>query len=424
MKELEYVSALHQTSMPNTRPDGTISSLDVLRYLKSRHSLEISHLQGRDIVQGLGGGFLCEAVKEELVAEQTQRHQAEPMTGKKESTKSFWKRKSREDEIRQEAEEGEMDVQAELLNPTFEYLDLVQTTSILLIPVLAGIAQKWKQKNERVVYSGVSFYSALEEEQGGNSNGPPETYNQGGQEDRVADESSLKNLIRDVLQILLKNSEPIDGPSGKEAPFVTPGLVEGLLFENQEEERAKDSALIQRMVDVAHSPSGRLDEEAFLNALASDLNSYEDGCEVMPLLTKKKITNEASRRDEEEPKTRPAEVTKINTLRVIDSVVDDYASRAVHLLIWLFFLATSVVFVSVLNTSNAFETGCQKNGDQSFVCTLSSTISVWYVKMTDTLLETNSVLCSCSSRTHKPTKFALMKQVDHGPCFHRQWFNR
>jgi hypothetical protein len=147
MKELEYVSALHQTSMPNTRPDGTISSLDILRYLKSRHSLEISHLQARNIVLGLGGGLLCEAVMEELVAEQTQLQQAEPTTAKMWTAKSFWKRKSREEEIRQEAEEEEMDVQAELLNPTFVYLDLVQTASMLLIPTLAGIAQKWKQRN-------------------------------------------------------------------------------------------------------------------------------------------------------------------------------------------------------------------------------------------------------------------------------------
>lgn len=363
MKELEYVSALHQTSMPNTRPDGTISSLDILRYLKSRHSLEISHLQARDIVLGLGGGLLCEAVMEELVAEQTQLQQTEPTTAKMGTAKSFWKRKSREEEIRQEAEEEEMDVQAELLNPTFVYLDLVQTASMLLIPTLAGIAQKWKQRNEL-------FDLALEGEQSGDAN-------VGGQkeEDRViVDDSSLKNLIQDVLHILFKNSEPCKG-----APLVTSELVEGLLLENQEGERAKDSALIQRMVDAARSPSGLLDEEAFLNALTSDLNGYEDGCEVMPSLTKKNTTKEASG-DEEEPKTNPAEVTKIDALRVIDSVVDEYASSAMLLLIWLFYLSSSTMFISLLNSTTAFEAGCIKNGETSFGCTLLSTIYSWYVK--------------------------------------------
>lgn len=388
MKELEYVSALHQTSMPHTRPDGTISSLDIVRYLKSRHSLEISHPQARDIVLGLGGGSLCEAVIEELiVAEQTQQLQD---ANKPMMTKSFWKRKSRDEEIRQEAQEEEMDVQAERLNPTFAYLDLVQTASILLIPTLAGIAQTRKQRSNERMVSGAGESSvdpALEEQPhgaGDSNGGPPETFDQGGQqeEDHVVDDSSLKNLMQDVLHILFKNSEPFDGQSGKGgAPLVTPELVEGLLLENQEEERAKDSALIQRMVAAAHSSSGRLDEEAFLNALTSDLNGYEEGCEVMPsLITMKRTTKEASPGDEEEPKTNPVEVTKIDPLLVIDSVVDEYASVAMLLLTWLFFLASSTTFLSVLNSTSAFEAGCKENGEESFGCTLLSTIYTWYVK--------------------------------------------
>jgi hypothetical protein len=369
--------------MPNTRPDGTISSLDILRYLKSRHSLEISHLQARDIALGLGGGILCEAVREELVAQHTQLQEAGPMTASMgTATKSFWKRKSREEEIRQEAEEEEMDVQAELLNPTLAYLDLVQTASILVIPALAGIAQKWKQRSQSMV-------SGLEEQpRVGDSNALPETSRQGGQkeEDRVVDDSTLKSLIQDVLQILCKNSEPVNDQSGKGGapgapgtPLVSSELVQSLLLEYQEEDRAKDSALIQRMVDAAHSPSGRLDEEAFLNALTSDLKGYEDGCEVMPSLTKKKTTKEAQE-DEEEPKPSPAAVTKIDPLLVIDSVVDEYASLAILLLIWLFYLAASLIFITLLNASSAFEAACKKNGDDSFGCELLSTIYRWYVK--------------------------------------------
>ena len=56
LAELEYVAALHQTSLQGTRTSATISSLDVVRYLRSRHGLVVDHTtQGHDIVRGLGG---------------------------------------------------------------------------------------------------------------------------------------------------------------------------------------------------------------------------------------------------------------------------------------------------------------------------------------------------------------------------------
>jgi hypothetical protein len=57
VKELEYISALHQTCLPETRENGTVSSLDVQRMLVSRHGVEITHSQAIDIVRGLGGGI-------------------------------------------------------------------------------------------------------------------------------------------------------------------------------------------------------------------------------------------------------------------------------------------------------------------------------------------------------------------------------
>ena len=63
LKEFEYIAALQQTCPDYTRVSATISSLDVMRFLKSRYSLEITHGQAIDIVKGLGGGILSQDVR-------------------------------------------------------------------------------------------------------------------------------------------------------------------------------------------------------------------------------------------------------------------------------------------------------------------------------------------------------------------------
>ncbi|KAL7555658.1 hypothetical protein ACA910_006160 [Epithemia clementina (nom. ined.)] len=55
VKELEYIIALHQTSK-ETRANATVSSMDIVALLRSRHSLQITHEQAIQIVRSLGGG--------------------------------------------------------------------------------------------------------------------------------------------------------------------------------------------------------------------------------------------------------------------------------------------------------------------------------------------------------------------------------
>ena len=55
VKELEYVIALQQTS-EETRANATVSSMDIVALLQSRHSLTISHEQAIELVRRLGGG--------------------------------------------------------------------------------------------------------------------------------------------------------------------------------------------------------------------------------------------------------------------------------------------------------------------------------------------------------------------------------
>lgn len=39
VKELEYIAALHQSCIPRTRRNGTVSSIDILRFFRSRFGL-------------------------------------------------------------------------------------------------------------------------------------------------------------------------------------------------------------------------------------------------------------------------------------------------------------------------------------------------------------------------------------------------
>lgn len=70
VKELEYVSALHQTAKL-VRRDGSIDATDIKVYLRSRFGIEVTHRQVCDtILQGMGGGSDDEEVLDlmEMVA--------------------------------------------------------------------------------------------------------------------------------------------------------------------------------------------------------------------------------------------------------------------------------------------------------------------------------------------------------------------
>jgi hypothetical protein len=55
--ELEYVSALHQTTKTEIRRDGSIKAVDIINFLRSRYGIDITEVEvRRTILQGLGGG--------------------------------------------------------------------------------------------------------------------------------------------------------------------------------------------------------------------------------------------------------------------------------------------------------------------------------------------------------------------------------
>ena len=92
VKELEYIIALHQTSI-ETRTNATLSSQDVKSLLKSRYSLEISHTQAVEVVRSLGGGDSQQEGKKKAPAS-TSKGFAASIPDTKEASKVFdnmWK---------------------------------------------------------------------------------------------------------------------------------------------------------------------------------------------------------------------------------------------------------------------------------------------------------------------------------------------
>lgn len=172
VSELEYVSALLQTSA-NIRSNGVVSSLDIARFLKSRHALAITHPQAKDIVRALGGGSTCHEVRMNVAASVAAKMRSEAQKAKRISHRERWRTLQRsvnrshheaskelsvvdKDSSLSAANPGETAMGfpteeqidrtklliQEILSPTVVYLDIVQLTSILLIPTIARMAKQ------------------------------------------------------------------------------------------------------------------------------------------------------------------------------------------------------------------------------------------------------------------------------------------
>ncbi|CAB9507079.1 expressed unknown protein [Seminavis robusta] len=512
-QELEYISALHQTGVTGTRTTGTISSLDVLRFLKSRHSIDITHEQAIDIVRGLGGVggadgspelkmSVARSVAERIRSEREQQRlldeQAEihphlkwtSLTSSKPraSTKSAVSAEASDRNTSpKDVDEGKMLVE-EVLNPKLRYLDLVQMTSIILIPTLARMAQEWRQASS-------NNHSNL----GNDEKNQQETKDEDDKEENGTAEEDfapldpqpngllefvLENMIRVVeahdsdnfkgsvlgedVEVLYKDSKLSDDRSDERKTILTPDLVEALLLENGETERAHDTKLIREMVEMAQSKSGTFDVEALANALTLDLQDWNVGCEdrestyfsdvfgqaktdnefnefitgvtavdwestrasakpaskgaaVDDAVSNKKDHDGASSDDQssfpasvmkDEPSTpdgeeeaappqpdssmiqtndmaemeasatpRAKELKVKGSAKVIDTVVDAYASHGTLALVWVTYVCYSGSYASLILLTDSFQTECPGRGphERSFGCTLGKTVYTWII---------------------------------------------
>jgi hypothetical protein len=205
----------------------------------------------------------------------------------------------------------------EAVKPKILYLDLVQMVIIILIPTLTKFAKEWKTQNfiqsellqgkypsemERLQgrlqklrkknpIESASVEVGLSEEsfgQKGNIDIESAALEGENKPDPSLDSLSPKpdGLLEFVLSCICSSLRAqrqatlgADMENDRGPPEVTTDLVKSLLVMNGEFERADDSVLVQRMVDAAQSPSGCLDESAFVNALTSDLGAWDVGCE-------------------------------------------------------------------------------------------------------------------------------------------------
>ena len=388
VKELEYISALHQTCVPDTRANGTISSLDIQRLISSRYGLTLSHLECLDILRGLGGGD----AHEEFGSVEKSKTRADKIVqkllkaGKGVASISRSNHSSSDNPaIEQGVEADEVPVgEKDDLDYPEEYLDLVQMLSILLIPALKrakedkGGSSKVQDDSSQFASSYLPFHSQEKKE-----------------EAAKAAAQSLRprpNIIRDVLNIMLRNlALSLDDA---DAPVLDSDMIEAILLDCGETEAAADKTLVQEMVDVALSGSGKLDQESFAKALTSDLDAWEVGSEDRLSTIFFDVFNETraaanarcgigtriveaeSAGDTESSEKQVFDKDNSIDHSNIDYVVDTHSSVFCIAVVWFFYLMVSVTYASIFQALVIAPCKDRGQGDE-FGCLLAGQLYNW-----------------------------------------------
>lgn len=402
VRELQYVAALQQTCDWESRTSGTVSSLDILRFLRSRYCVQASQEEARDIVRGLGGGFpsdparrgIANSIRDEMeVAEPIQQQHV-----------GRWKKQPVDDQPSRE------EFVQEISQPRIEYLDLVALQAVLLIPTFARYAKKFMEaRNGSFAETGAtpdhSEHASGHEADGNGENGCSTL------------DPKPEDLIEFVFLLMRRavGENSVDGKSDDDPSVLSPAIVRKLLIYNGEYEKANDKKLVQEMADVATKQSNRFDELALVQAIAGDLGGWEVGCEdhvssfeedIILRQRSRNISSEAenltggikpssddtmrsdmNRGSEEnegnqavEPDmgtTQPPE-TEIRpvrfSLQFLDSMVDTQGSSFAWILSWLTYMVTSLLFTAVTLSKEPFNVVC---GESDQACVFGQTLAEW-----------------------------------------------
>jgi hypothetical protein len=435
LKELEYIAALHQTCLPDTRDNGTVSSLDVQRFLSSRYGLRLTHAETIDIVRGLGGGISQDEIHQtkrastnyasmlSQILRRTARKkdpaEEDPMSA---TSSGLAKTRICEADYGNAVTYPESDLREESdpiddLDLPEEYLDIVQVVSILFIPTIARAGKEFRDGEEGDTDPPMEALEESKVPRDINSNwydkqkhlrDSKRSKSRMEEEKQATLRPQPRTLIQDVLGLLQGSA------AGAESwpPRLDEDLMRSILLESGERERAQNKQLVREMVEVARSPSGLLDEEAFVNALTSDLDDWKVGSEdrLSTLYADVYEDDEEAEDDEdgagdEEGATKPTGDDKAensgnfegkNVLdhANIDFVVDAHSSVTVVMLIWLFFVCSATVYASLFQA--LVSAPCIDNGQgDKFRCQLSSVFWTWYVRHQTPILLSHS---SCFRR--------------------------
>lgn len=451
-KELEYVSALCQTCLPETRANGTISSLDVKRLLSSRYGLLVSHSLTVGLVRELSGesGYSPDGLarlqrnknkkgsklsfgiagkgnkKKKYLSSSKETDEKEPGEGDEGGDVSVNSESAAAENLNAGGSEsgttmdsivgksvtsasaaggdfGENIVEASGSDSKInkidegdipeEYLDIVQVVSLLLIPTLARAAKEHRE---------------------GTDEAPGTIPDKAKGVSMQENEALPPTLLEDAVDMILKkiNLPSDDGALREGGPFspeVDVDLVEAILLEMGEYERAQDQELIRDMVDVANSESGMFDVEALMNAtthdvakywlvgseerlstLFYDVFGYDVGREPTPPRSSpdgEQVKDAEEEIDEEDNSNGELVETKdkgvegnfdFNSYHIdhtnIDFVVDSHSSVFLVVLIWLFYILSTMTYAQLIRAFVKPPCG-EDSGD--FGCMFASTLWTW-----------------------------------------------
>ena len=370
VKELEYVAALHQSEDGHVRANGTVSSLDVLRFLRSRFNMmSLTHKQALDIVRGFSGDSYSHHVSEEEQQSQDVVANEHPSTNEKDGAIDTNQNSDTADqhkinesiaatklsdpslenndgsEINEKKEDSSVFVLKDQDRDMEEYLDLVQILSTLLIPSFARMAHESGSTNDDD--------GAENPFNNDNVDGMDwvDTWRVFVQKSRAPTAAPpTPNFFQDALTSMLRNL-PV------EQHTITEDLVEYLLLKYGEVERAQDKDLIRAMTNLAQSSSPSSGTSAVLTAdvlqkvTTRDLGPWDVDCErrlssfdddIFGGKNPRQMENiEIETADEETPSGAkgPPSVMDRETANV-DLVTDSHNSLIIVVLIWTFFFAT------------------------------------------------------------------------------------
>lgn len=409
VKELQYVIALMQTSMPKTRENATVSSMDLLHLLQSRYRIKLTHKQAISLVKAFAGpGGIIEKSEEakntksgktsslrRRIRDRMKKRtdQQDPSgeniadvsdhnkMGKDLDSESHQGLKQSPDEEMagqgsRSSEETQMGLgkDADEKNTTGisdgkedeepeHYLDMVQVLSMLLIPKIAKSAEEFREPKtkEEIEPSGsettTGWRTNVKEKWQSLCSTVVSRF--WPSDERLEDNGQLLcNLYE-----LVMNGFPKDSTLDE-------NLVRHLLLKYGETERAQNPELVRQMVESAHSQSGLFDEEAFVNSVSSDIRRWDtkgDGrmstffYDVFGVGDPTKVEKLGEITAGEQHKVLGCERRNVpfkTQEASIDMVCETVSSSTITVVTWIFFLLSVGSFaVLVLGTAD-FELSC------------------------------------------------------------------
>ena len=400
--ELEYLTALHQSEPNHVRSNATVSSLDILRFLRSRFNISVTHEQALYIVRGLSGDAYQAAQPETRRPRRRQEHDekrerandpdeeaqemenvpleqqenAQSLEGEDDDTSTVdesvgslrealkrLRKKSQADILAKMSiddageSDGDAPVEGDIME---EYLDLVQILSILLIPSFARLDKEGAVNTVRAGNAErlVESERIVLEMQSRDHVGFKDVWRVLHQKirRRYDDPLPTPDFISPAIEHMLRDFPP-------EQHTITAELIEYLLLKYGLVDRASDKGLVRTMTEMAKSYSacGTLTPDAVLQCAVSDLGPWDveserslssfffdvfgeqDPSKLKCLTdTQEQIHKDSAKDDEDRPSAPTKKLSfKVDTeLSNIDLVTDTHYSLLFAVVIWIFFFIT------------------------------------------------------------------------------------